>query len=99
MAAGLWTRLTGDVLGSNLLGVFSIYAANVLQVDIFFIGLGSIMVLLGLWGCCGAKKESKCLLIMVRKEEKKRYNYQGFYLKTRVLDEYFINIIISNEVN
>ncbi|MCJ8729760.1 hypothetical protein PDJAM_G00110360 [Pangasius djambal] len=64
IAVGFWMRLSGDVLGSNVLGVFSINAAYTIKVDIFFIGVGIIMVLLGFLGCCGAKKESKCLLIM-----------------------------------
>lgn len=67
---GFWMRLNGDVLGSNVLGVFYIYAANIIKVDIYFICVGIIMILLGFWGCCGAKKESKCLLIMVRKKVK-----------------------------
>lgn len=65
IAVGFWMRLGGDVLGSNVLGVFSISTANTIKVDIFFICIGIIMVLLGFLGCCGAKKESKCLLIMV----------------------------------
>ncbi|XP_046700915.1 tetraspanin-1 [Silurus meridionalis] len=64
IAVGFWLRLTGDVLGSNALGVFSINAINTIKVDIYFIVVGIIMVLLGFLGCCGAKKESKCLLIM-----------------------------------
>lgn len=67
ITAGFWIRLTGDVLGSTLLGVFSVNTVDTLRVDIFFISLGIIMALLGLLGCCGAKKESKCLLIMVLK--------------------------------
>lgn len=65
IAVGFWTRLSGDVLGSNVLGVFSISTVHTIKVDIFFICIGIIMVLLGLLGCCGAKKESKCLLISV----------------------------------
>ncbi|XP_053493068.1 tetraspanin-1 [Ictalurus furcatus] len=64
IAVGFWMRLSGDVLGTNILGVFSIYAVNTVKVDIYFISVGIIMALLGFLGCCGAKKESKCLLIM-----------------------------------
>lgn len=67
IAVGFWMRLSGDVLGTNILGVFSIYAVNTVKVDIYFISVGIIMALLGFLGCCGAKKESKCLLIMVIK--------------------------------
>ncbi|KAG7326249.1 hypothetical protein KOW79_009650 [Hemibagrus wyckioides] len=64
ITAGFWMRLTGDVLGSTLLGVFYVNTVDTIRVDIFFISLGIIMALLGFLGCCGAKKESKCLLIM-----------------------------------
>lgn len=70
-AVGFWTRLTGNVLGANLLGVFSIFTVNIIKVDMLFISVGIVMILLGFWGCCGAKKESKCLLIMVRKKKVK----------------------------
>ncbi|GAA6085840.1 tetraspanin-1 [Tachysurus ichikawai] len=64
MAAGFWVQFNGDVLGSSLLGVFSVNTVNTIRVNIFFIIVGIIMALLGILGCFGAKKESKCLLIM-----------------------------------
>ncbi|XP_027010222.1 tetraspanin-1 [Tachysurus fulvidraco] len=64
MAAGFWVQFNGDVLGSSLLGVFSVTTVNNIRMNIFFIIVGIIMALLGILGCCGAKKESKCLLIM-----------------------------------
>lgn len=67
MAAGFWVQFNGDVLGSSLLGVFSVNTVNTIRVNIFFIIVGIIMALLGILGCFGAKKESKCLLIMVLK--------------------------------
>uniref|UniRef100_A0A8C4YM93 Tetraspanin 1 n=1 Tax=Gopherus evgoodei TaxID=1825980 RepID=A0A8C4YM93_9SAUR len=35
------------------------------NVSYFLIVIGAILVVLGFLGCCGAQKESKCLLIMV----------------------------------
>ncbi|TSL22055.1 Tetraspanin-1 [Bagarius yarrelli] len=57
-------RLSEDVPGSSVLGVFYVHSTNTIKVDLFFISVGIIMALLGFLGCCGAKKESKCLLIM-----------------------------------
>ncbi|KAM9482364.1 tetraspanin-1 [Clarias gariepinus] len=63
IAVGFWMHFTSDLLGSNVLGVFAVHTMNLINVDMYFISIGIVMFLLGCLGCCGAKKESKCLLI------------------------------------
>uniref|UniRef100_A0A667YTI5 Tetraspanin 1 n=1 Tax=Myripristis murdjan TaxID=586833 RepID=A0A667YTI5_9TELE len=59
---GIWVSVDG---GSFLqtLGRFSSQAMQFVNVGFFCIAIGAVLVLLGLLGCCGAQKESKCLLL------------------------------------
>ncbi|XP_062854236.1 tetraspanin-1 [Trichomycterus rosablanca] len=61
-ALGIWMDRNGDAI-MQVLGVFSMNAIYSIKVDYYFISVGFVMVLLGLLGLCGAKKESKCLLV------------------------------------
>uniref|UniRef100_A0A667YXZ0 Tetraspanin n=1 Tax=Myripristis murdjan TaxID=586833 RepID=A0A667YXZ0_9TELE len=62
LAMGIWVSVDG---GSFLqtLGRFSSQAMQFVNVGFFCIAIGAVLVLLGLLGCCGAQKESKCLLL------------------------------------
>ncbi|XP_016095749.1 tetraspanin-1-like [Sinocyclocheilus grahami] len=62
-AAGIWVTVDGDSF-MKVLPPFTDDFQTHVNVGIFSITIGAVMTLLGLLGCCGAQKESKCLLIM-----------------------------------
>uniref|UniRef100_A0A3B4DP49 Tetraspanin 1 n=1 Tax=Pygocentrus nattereri TaxID=42514 RepID=A0A3B4DP49_PYGNA len=63
-AVGIWLNVAGDSR-LQFLGIFDLNILHSVNFGYFFIAIGGVMALLGFLGCCGAKKESKCLLIMV----------------------------------
>ncbi|XP_037626316.1 tetraspanin-1 [Sebastes umbrosus] len=63
LAMGIWVSLDGGSF-LQLLGPFSSQGMQFVNVGFFCIAIGAVLVLLGLLGCCGAQKESKCLLLM-----------------------------------
>ncbi|XP_035509873.1 tetraspanin-1 [Morone saxatilis] len=62
LAMGIWVSVDGGSF-LHLLGPFSSQAMQFVNVGFFCIAIGVVLVLLGLLGCCGAHKESKCLLL------------------------------------
>lgn len=64
LAMGIWMSVNGSSF-LQLLGPFSSEVMQSVNVGFFSIAIGALLVLLGLLGCCGAHKESKCLLLMV----------------------------------
>uniref|UniRef100_A0A8C4THS9 Tetraspanin n=1 Tax=Erpetoichthys calabaricus TaxID=27687 RepID=A0A8C4THS9_ERPCA len=63
LAVGIW--VTAD--GSSFLKFVGPYSTQVMQfvnVGYFCIAVGAVLVILGFLGCCGALRESKCLLLM-----------------------------------
>lgn len=63
-AVGIWATVNEDSF-IRILPPFTDQFMSHVNVGIFSITIGAVMTLLGLLGCCGAQKESKCLLIMV----------------------------------
>ncbi|KAJ8376307.1 hypothetical protein SKAU_G00068870 [Synaphobranchus kaupii] len=63
LAVGIWVSVDGSSF-LKVLGPFSQQAMQFVNVGYFCIAVGAVLVLLGFLGCCGAQKESKCLLIM-----------------------------------
>ncbi|KPP71302.1 tetraspanin-1-like [Scleropages formosus] len=63
LAVGIWVSVDGGSF-LKVLGPFSSQATQFVNVGYFCIVIGAILVLLGFMGCCGAQKESKCLLIL-----------------------------------
>lgn len=63
-AVGIWVTVNEDSF-IRILPPFTDKFMSHVNVGIFSITIGAVMTLLGLLGCCGAQKESKCLLIMV----------------------------------
>ncbi|XP_051567521.1 tetraspanin-1-like isoform X1 [Myxocyprinus asiaticus] len=59
---GIWETVDGGSF-IQILIPFSSYYLHHPNVAIFCIVIGLVMILLGMLGCCGAQKESKCLLI------------------------------------
>ncbi|KAM5126882.1 tetraspanin-1 [Mantella aurantiaca] len=67
LGVGIWVSVdTGSFLkifGTLGTGADSI-ATQFVNVGYFLIAIGALLLILGFLGCCGAQKESKCLLIM-----------------------------------
>ncbi|EMP26167.1 Tetraspanin-1 [Chelonia mydas] len=61
LGVGIWVAVDGSSF-SSIFGSSS--ALQFVNVSYFLIVIGAILVVLGFLGCCGAQKESKCLLIM-----------------------------------
>ncbi|XP_037553711.1 tetraspanin-1 [Nematolebias whitei] len=62
LAVGFWVSVGGTSF-LHLLGPFSTQIQLFINVGFFCVSVGVILVLVGLLGSCGARKESKCLLI------------------------------------
>ncbi|XP_028443501.1 tetraspanin-1 isoform X1 [Perca flavescens] len=62
LAMGIWVSVDGSSF-LRLLGPFSGQGVQLVNVGFFCIAIGAVLVLLGFLGCCGAHKESKCLLL------------------------------------
>ncbi|XP_010580740.1 tetraspanin-1 [Haliaeetus albicilla] len=63
LGVGIWVTVDGK----SFLDIFGTLSSSVLQVvnvSYFLIVIGSILLVIGFLGCCGAQKESKCLLMM-----------------------------------
>ncbi|NWH70916.1 TSN1 protein, partial [Piaya cayana] len=63
LGVGIWVTVDGQ----SFLDIFGALSSSVLQVvnvSYFLIVIGAILVVIGFLGCCGAQKESKCLLMM-----------------------------------
>uniref|UniRef100_A0A7M4FLP5 Tetraspanin n=1 Tax=Crocodylus porosus TaxID=8502 RepID=A0A7M4FLP5_CROPO len=62
LGVGIWV----SVDGSSFMKIFGSVSSSVLQfvnVGYFIIAIGAVLLVLGFLGCCGAQKESKCLLM------------------------------------
>lgn len=64
LGVGIWVSVDGQSF-VNIFGALSSSVLQVVNVGYFLIVIGSILLVIGFLGCCGAQKESKCLLIMV----------------------------------
>ncbi|KAM3841459.1 tetraspanin-1 isoform 1-T2 [Vipera latastei] len=62
LGIGIWVAVDSK----SFLSIFGAISASVLQfvhVGYLLIAIGAVLFLLGFLGCCGAQKESKCLLL------------------------------------
>ncbi|CAJ0951429.1 unnamed protein product [Ranitomeya imitator] len=68
LGVGIWV----SVDSGSFLKIFGTIPNNVatqfVNVGYFLIAIGALLLILGFLGCCGAQKESKCLLITAREE-------------------------------
>ncbi|KAM9008003.1 tetraspanin-1 [Ara ararauna] len=63
LGVGIWVTVDGQ----SFLDIFGAISSSILQVvnvSYFLIVIGAILLVIGFLGCCGAQKESKCLLMM-----------------------------------
>ncbi|XP_032884542.1 tetraspanin-1 [Amblyraja radiata] len=63
LGVGIWVSVDGTSF-VRVIGPVSSQAMQFVNIGYFCIVIGAILVLLGFLGCCGAQKESKCLLIL-----------------------------------
>ncbi|XP_077306879.1 tetraspanin-1-like [Lithobates pipiens] len=67
LGVGIWVSVDSNsflkIFGTLGSGTDSI-ASQFVNVGYFLIAIGALLVILGFLGCCGAQKESKCLLIV-----------------------------------
>ncbi|KAG6928279.1 tetraspanin 1 [Chelydra serpentina] len=61
LGVGIWVAVDGGSFSSIFGSTSTLQFVNV---SYFLIVIGAILLVLGFLGCCGAQKESKCLLIM-----------------------------------
>lgn len=64
LGVGIWVSVDGTSF-VRVIGPVSSQAMQFVNIGYFCIAIGAVLVLLGFLGCCGAQKESKCLLILV----------------------------------
>ncbi|XP_067423840.1 tetraspanin-1 [Emydura macquarii macquarii] len=60
LGVGIWVAVDG----SSFANIFGSSSTLFVNVSYFLIAIGAVLVVLGFLGCCGAQKESKCLLLM-----------------------------------
>ncbi|KAJ1169784.1 hypothetical protein NDU88_001675 [Pleurodeles waltl] len=62
LGVGIWVTVDSKSF-LNIFGAFASDLGQFVNVGYFLIAIGAVLVVLGFLGCCGAQKESKCLLI------------------------------------
>ncbi|XP_078527828.1 tetraspanin-1 [Lissotriton helveticus] len=62
LGVGIWVTVDSKSF-LNIFGAFASDLNQFVNVGYFLIAIGAVLVVLGFLGCCGAQKESKCLLI------------------------------------
>ncbi|XP_013886947.1 tetraspanin-1 [Austrofundulus limnaeus] len=62
LAGGIWVSVDGSSF-LHILGPFCRQVQLFVNTGFFCVSVGTVLVLLGLLGSCGARKESKCLLV------------------------------------
>jgi hypothetical protein len=67
LGVGIWVKVdSGSILGF-LKGIKDAPAEmnQILNVGYLLIAVGAVLLIVGFLGCCGAMKESRCMLLMV----------------------------------
>lgn len=67
LAVGIWVKVDNNSIMTVLQGLSGAppELKQVLNIGYLLIAVGSVLVLLGFLGCCGAVRESRCMLLMV----------------------------------
>ncbi|KFO91489.1 Tetraspanin-1, partial [Buceros rhinoceros silvestris] len=63
LGVGIWVKIDANSF-LDIFGTLSSSVMQVVNVSYFLIVIGAILLVIGFLGCCGAQKESKCLLMM-----------------------------------
>ncbi|NXD17572.1 TSN1 protein, partial [Nothocercus nigrocapillus] len=63
LGVGIWVVVDGESF-FRIFGAISTSVLQVVNVSYFLIVIGAILLIIGFLGCCGAQKESKCLLML-----------------------------------
>ncbi|XP_063283809.1 tetraspanin-1-like [Pelobates fuscus] len=64
LGVGIWVTVDSSSFLKTFAGLSADTAAQLINVGYLLIALGCLLIILGFLGCCGAQKESKCLLII-----------------------------------
>lgn len=67
MAVGIWVKVDNNSITGALQGLSGAppELKQVLNVGYLLIAVGGVLMLLGFLGCCGAVRESRCMLLTV----------------------------------
>ncbi|XP_051652055.1 tetraspanin-1 [Manacus candei] len=63
LGVGIWVKVDGQSF-VNIFGALSSSVLQIVNVSYVLIVIGAILLIIGFLGCCGAQKESKCLLMV-----------------------------------
>ncbi|KAM4721259.1 tetraspanin-1 [Rhinophrynus dorsalis] len=63
LGVGIWVAVDSNSFLKIFGAVSASAAVQFVNVGYFLIAIGALLVILGFLGCCGAQKESKCLLL------------------------------------
>lgn len=68
LGVGIWVKVdSGSILGFlNKIDGAPSELQQVQNVGYLLIAVGALLLIMGFLGCCGAIKESRCMLLMVR---------------------------------
>ncbi|XP_038650131.1 tetraspanin-1-like isoform X2 [Scyliorhinus canicula] len=64
LGVGIWVSVDGGSFLKVIGPIASSQAMQFVNIGYFCIAIGIVLVVLGFLGCCGAQKESKCLLML-----------------------------------
>uniref|UniRef100_A0A8C8SND8 Tetraspanin 1 n=1 Tax=Pelusios castaneus TaxID=367368 RepID=A0A8C8SND8_9SAUR len=64
LGIGIWVKVDGGSF-MQILGAAAPHLQQLINVGYLCIAIGAFLLLMGFLGCCGAMKESKCLLLLV----------------------------------
>lgn len=69
LGVGIWVKVDSSSFFGILDGVDGIPAevSSLLNISYLLIAAGAVLLVIGFLGCCGAIRESKCMLLTVRK--------------------------------
>lgn len=67
LAVGIWVKVDNNSIMSFLQGLSGAPSElkQILNVGYLLIAVGAVLMLLGFLGCCGAVRESRCMLLTV----------------------------------
>ncbi|XP_064521402.1 tetraspanin-1 [Pseudopipra pipra] len=63
LGVGIWVKVDGQSF-VDIFGALSSSVLQIVNVSYVLIVIGAILLIIGFLGCCGAQKESKCLLMV-----------------------------------
>lgn len=83
LGVGIWAKVDSNSFLGILDSVENLPSevSQLVYVSYLLIALGCVLVVIGFLGCCGAIKESRCMLLTVRGHVSVIYLYPGDAMK------------------